>query len=97
MDITSLSLLNSTMSSAVSTGERKVNGAASIKEAAGEFEALLVKQMLDAMRKTVKKTDLFGSTMNNNYFEDLMYHQYAKSISNTAKLGVAEMIAKAYE
>ncbi|MFP4442212.1 MAG: rod-binding protein [Spirochaetia bacterium] len=92
MDITSLSLLNSTMSSAVSTGERKVNGAA-----AGEFEALLVKQMLDAMRKTVKKTDLFGSTMNNNYFEDLMYHQYAKSISNTAKLGVAEMIAKAYE
>jgi flagellar protein FlgJ len=85
------------MSSTVKNGEKKLSEAASIQEAAGEFESLLVKQMLDAMRKTVKKTNLFGSNMSNSYFEDLMYHQYAKSISQNTKLGVAEMIVKAYK
>ena len=38
-----------------------------------EFEALFIKQMLDVMRKTVKKEGLLNGGMSEEIFEDMLY------------------------
>jgi peptidoglycan hydrolase FlgJ len=63
-------------------------------KACQDFEALFVKQMLDAMRKTVDKSnDMLGGTgMGQDVFEGMLYDEYAKKMSQTAGFGLAEMI-----
>ncbi len=63
-----------------------------LKEACRDFETLFVKQMLDSMRKTVQKAEPEGNNAGRDYFEDMLYDNYAKSISETANLGIAKMM-----
>lgn len=65
-----------------------------LKDACRDFEAILVNQMLSSMRKTVVKTDLFGSEQEEEYFREMMDFEVSKSISRTGSLGVAEMLYK---
>ncbi|MDX9802029.1 MAG: rod-binding protein [Spirochaetia bacterium] len=63
--------------------------------ACSEFETIFIKQMLDSMRKTVEKTSLSESatdTTGMNYFEDMLYDDYAKKMAKTANLGIAKMM-----
>lgn len=57
-----------------------------------DFEALFIKQMLDSMKKTVNRTDLFGRNMAEDIFEDMLYDEYAKLMSKSAHLGIAKML-----
>ena len=59
-----------------------------------DFEAIFIKQMLDSMRKTVDKSELVGTGMAEEIFEDLLYDQYAKKISQTANLGISQLLYK---
>ncbi len=61
-------------------------------EACKDFEALFVKQMLDSMRKTIPDNGLLDSGMGGDFFEDMLYDEYASLLSRTADLGLAEMI-----
>ena len=62
-------------------------------KACQDFEALFIKQMLDAMRKTVNKSDdLLGGGMGQDIFEGMLYDEYAKKMGQTAQFGLAEMI-----
>lgn len=62
-------------------------------KACQDFEALLIKQMLDAMRKTVNKSDdVQGGGMGQDIFEGMLYDEYAKKMAETAQFGLAEMI-----
>jgi len=63
-----------------------------LKDACRDFEAMLVNQMLKEMRKTVVKTDLFGSEKDEQYFREMMDFEVSKSISRTGSLGIAEML-----
>ena len=63
-------------------------------QACKDFEALFVKQMLDAMRKTVQKSDLTNSGMAEDIFEDMLYDEYSKKMTNTAGFGVANLLYK---
>ena len=65
-----------------------------LKDACRDFEAILVNQMLSSMRKTVVKTDLFGSEQEEEYFREMKDLEESKSISRTGSLGVAEMLYK---
>jgi peptidoglycan hydrolase FlgJ len=65
-----------------------------LQEACQDFEAIFVKQMLDAMRDTVNKTSLFGRNMAEDIFEDMLYDEYAKEMSKNTKLGISEMMFK---
>ena len=61
-------------------------------EACQDFEALFIKQMLNSMRKTVNKTGLMEGGMAEDVFEDMLYDEYAKIMSKTADLGLADMV-----
>jgi hypothetical protein len=55
-----------------------------------EFESIFVKQMLDAMRKTVDKSGMTDNGMGQDIFEDMLYDEYAKTMSKTADFGIAD-------
>ena len=61
-------------------------------EACQDFEALFIKQMLNAMRKTVSKTGLIDGGMAEEIFEDMLYDEYAKKMARTAQFGLADML-----
>jgi flagellar protein FlgJ len=58
-----------------------------------DFEALFIKQMLDAMRKTVNKADdMLNGGMSQDIFEGMLYDEYAKKMAETAQFGLSDMI-----
>ena len=63
-----------------------------LKEVCLDFEAIFIKQMLDAMRKTVPEEGLMKKNMAENIFEDMLYDEYAKVMSRTADLGIADIM-----
>lgn len=65
-----------------------------LKEACKEFETILLEQMLQSMRKTVNKSGLMQGGMAEDIFEDMLYEQYARKMSNSANLGLADMLYK---
>jgi flagellar protein FlgJ len=72
---------------------RSVTGdAAELREVCEEFESLFVKMMLDSMRATLSDETLIPKNSGEKLFEDELYSEYAKSISRTANLGIADMM-----
>ena len=63
-----------------------------LEKACKDFETLFVKQMLDSMRKTVKKAEKSENNAGMDYFEDMLYDNYAKKMSSNANLGIARMM-----
>ena len=62
-------------------------------KACQDFEALFIKQMLDAMRKTVnREDDMLNGGMSQDIFEGMLYDEYAKKMAATAQFGLADMI-----
>ena len=73
--------------------KKPVDKGSELYKACEDFEALLIKQMLNVMRKTVNKGDsiLYGG-MSEDLFEDMLYDEYAASMARTAGFGLAETI-----
>ncbi len=65
-----------------------------IKQACSDFESILIKQMLDSMRKTVPKNSLIGGGMAEDIFEDMIYNEYAKKMSKTGDFGIKDILYK---
>ena len=65
-------------------------------QACKDFEALFVKQMLDSMRKTVHKSELTDSGMAEDVFEDMLYDEYAKKMTDTVGFGLANLLYKQF-
>lgn len=63
-----------------------------LKGVSEDFEALMINQMLKAMRKTVNKSGLIDGGMAEAIFEDMLYDEYAKEFSKTKSFGLAEII-----
>ena len=60
-----------------------------------DFESLFIKMMLDSMRKTVERvsfTDSPTDATGRDFFEDMLYDNYAKKMAETANLGIAKMM-----
>lgn len=80
------------------TGTARAGGRAVIDktdklyEVCVEFEALFIKQMLSAMRKSVQKTGLLDGGMAQDVFEDMLYDEYAKSMAKSAGFGLADTV-----
>lgn len=63
-----------------------------LKEVCKDFQSIFVKQMLDSMRKTVNKEGLMSGGHAEEIFEDMLYDEYAEQISNTADLGLDDIM-----
>lgn len=55
-----------------------------------DFEAIFIKQMLNVMRKTVDKGGLLDGGIGADYWEDMLYDEYAQKMAETAQFGLAE-------
>jgi peptidoglycan hydrolase FlgJ len=62
-------------------------------KACQDFESLFIKQMLDAMRKTIhKEDDPLGGGLSQDVFEDMLYDEYARKMAETAQFGLSDTI-----
>ena len=66
--------------------------AARLKDACKDFEALFISSLLKAMRKTVQKTNLFGSDSAQDTFQEMMDTEVSKSAAKTSSMGIADML-----
>jgi Rod binding domain-containing protein len=58
-----------------------------------EFESIFVKMMLKEMRKTVDKSDsLISGGFAEDIYRDMLDDEYAKSMSKTARFGLADLL-----
>jgi murein DD-endopeptidase MepM/ murein hydrolase activator NlpD len=67
-------------------------------EVAREFEAILVEQVIGAMRRTVSSTGLLGGASGADHILDGAFdHELARSLARDAHLGLAEKLATQIE
>ena len=59
-----------------------------------EFEAIFIKQMLNVMRKTITKNELFHGGFVEEIFEDMLYDDYAKKMAVNGHFGLSDMLYK---
>ncbi len=82
--------LNGQQAPSSGTNRRPVNTA--LMNASLEMESLLVGNMLKAMRKTVPKNEWLHGGQAEEIFEDMLYDEYAMTLSRNSNLGIARMI-----
>ncbi len=86
---------------AKSAGAAKNSNAAQndkrLREVSVQFEAIFLKQMLDAMRGTLNtKDDLIQGGTAQNIFEDMLYDQYSQLMAKTGHFGIADMLYREF-
>jgi flagellar protein FlgJ len=59
-----------------------------------ELESVFVNKVLDAMRSTVSSSGLFEKSFATETWESMLYQEYAKKMSQTGSLGLADIIYK---
>ncbi len=55
-----------------------------------ELESFVIKNLLEGMRKTVQKSGLMDGGFAGDMYEDMLYDEYAASLSKTAGFGLAD-------
>jgi len=63
-----------------------------LKDTCKDFEALFLSSLLKAMRKTVQKTNLFGSDSGEETFQEMMDVEVSKSAAKTSSMGIADLM-----
>jgi len=96
-DLSARLLREKETSRTVSSSNSSLQGKRSVRDkklygVCQDFEAIFIKQMLNAMRKTVDKSGLIDGGMAEEIFEDMLYDEYAKKMSRTARFGLAEIL-----
>ncbi len=56
------------------------------------LESFVVKAMLDGMRKTVDKSDLMGGGFAGDMYEDMLYDNYAETLTDNGGFGLADQV-----
>ena len=68
-----------------------------LRSVAEDFEAIFVKQMLESMRSTLNPENrLVDTGMAGEMFEDMLYDEYAQTMSKSGGFGLADMIVNQY-
>lgn len=55
-----------------------------------ELESFVIKNLLEGMRKTVQKSGLMDGGFAGDMYEDMLYDEYATTLSKTAGFGLAD-------
>lgn len=78
--------VKSTSKTAESEQEKK------LKKSCQDFEAVFMNNLMKAMRKTVTKSDIFGSSKEEELFQDMMDTQICESAAKNSSIGIADML-----
>ncbi len=65
---------------------------AKLKQACQDFEAVFVNQLLQSMRKTVAKSELFGDSREEETYQEMMDWEVARSVAKQGSAGIADML-----
>lgn len=68
-----------------------------LQEASYNLEAIFVNMLLDEMRKSTGKTEMFHGGYAEAMWEDMLYDEYAKNIAKSNKFGIANTIYNSME
>ena len=63
-----------------------------LKKACGDLEGVFMNYLLKSMRKTVTKSDLFGSGHEEEFFRDMLDSEVCSTASKTQPMGIADML-----
>ena len=70
------------------------NDRAAIEDAAKEFEAMFLSQMMEHMMKPIQLPEPFGGGHAEEMFHSLLVDAYAKEVAKAGGIGVAKHITK---
>lgn len=65
-----------------------------IREAATQFEALLLQQMLKSMWATVPSEGVLGGSREEEYYRDMLNEGLAESLAERQSIGIRDIIIK---
>jgi peptidoglycan hydrolase FlgJ len=74
--------------------DKKTKDLAALRKSSQEFEALLLMEMLKAMRKSVPDGGLFEKDTSTELFRDMLDSETAKTASRGKGLGIGEAMYK---
>ncbi len=60
-----------------------------LKKACQDFEAIFLNNLFKSMRQTVPKSDLFGSTKDEEFFTEMMDSEVAQAASKQKSIGIS--------
>jgi flagellar protein FlgJ len=89
--------LGPTLDSAVKNSTTKTPLTKNPQEAAKQFEALLVKEMLESMWSTVPKGGMLSGSNEESLYRDMFNEALANSISEGKGIGVKDVILKDFK
>ncbi len=59
-----------------------------------ELESVFLNKVLESMRQSIPRGEFTGHSFATDTFESMLYMEYARSISKTGSLGIADAIYK---
>lgn len=79
-------------SKAENLGKRTSKSQKALQEAAEQFEALFLYQLMEEMRKTVPESDLLGNRQAEKIFQSMLDQEITTNSSQAQSVGMARMI-----
>ncbi len=75
-----------------STSTTDMDKQATLKKACNDFEAIILKQMLSTMRKSIPKSGLFSGGYADEMYQSMYDGELAKAISQGQGTGIADVL-----
>jgi Rod binding domain-containing protein len=76
------------------TAENNPESKDRVIKAATDFEAMLIKQMLTSMTKSLDGEGFFGTATGSNLYQDMFINEVSQNMAKTQSFGLAEQILK---
>lgn len=73
-------------------GSKASNNAVRLREAAKEFEALFIAQMLSVMRETIEESGLTEQAPGQSVYAELFDQELARTLAGRGALGISDML-----
>ena len=71
---------------------KRIDKTSKLYEKSMELESFFVKQVLSSMRKTITKSSLGTNDMAGKMYEDMLFDEYATSMTKNAGFGLSDQI-----
>jgi flagellar protein FlgJ len=63
-----------------------------LKDACKEYETYFIQKLFEEMRKTIPESEMLEKSTGHDTYEDMVYDEMAKEISEAGGIGIADMM-----